>query len=122
MATSHVIQSMSLRWSPHIGIPSDIGRHGGSQYTKTHRLNHAQGVYHHRHQFYMCQIHGFSKMLLHNRKDLVNFDQVLGILSNFHQKMRSNFSFKLLNFRDFCKFNHLIIRCLITCFDIFVMN
>lgn len=52
-----------------------------------------------------------SKMLLHNREDLVNFDRVLEI-SSFHEKKRPNFSFKLLNFKDFCKFNHLKIKCL----------
>lgn len=58
------------------------------------------------------KIHGFSKMFLHHREDLVNFDQVLGI-GNFHEKKRSNISLKLLKFRDFCKYHHLKIRCLI---------
>ena len=52
-----------------------------------------------------------SKMFLHNREDLVNFDQVLGI-SSFHGEKSPNFSFKLLNFRDFSKFNRLKIKCL----------
>ena len=64
-----------------------------------------------RHKFYSCKIHVLSKMVLHNREDLVNFDRVLGI-SSFHVKKRSNFSFKLLNFKDFYKFNRLKIRCL----------
>ena len=52
-----------------------------------------------------------SKVLLHNREDLVNFDQVLGIRS-FHGVKSANFSFKLLNFKDFYKFNHLKVKCL----------
>ncbi len=35
------------------------------------------------HLLYIDKIHCFSKMFLHNREDLVNFDQVLGI-SSFH--------------------------------------
>jgi len=38
----------------------------------------------------------------HNREDLVNFDQVLGI-SSFYGKKSPNFSLKLLILRDFCK-------------------
>ena len=36
------------------------------------------------------QIHRFSKILLHNREDLVNFDQVLGI-SSLHRKSSALF-------------------------------
>lgn len=41
----------------------------------------------------------------------VNFDQVLGS-SNFHGEKSPNFSFKLLIFRDFYKYNQLKFRCL----------
>ena len=41
---------------------------------KTDGLHYAQRVKEQRHEFYACQIHILSKMLLHNREDLVNFD------------------------------------------------
>ena len=85
--------------------------HCRCKFVKADGLHHAKGMKHKCHQLYSCQIHCFSKMLLHNRKDLVNFDQVLGI-SSFHGEKRSNFSFKLLIFRDFCKYNRLKFRCL----------
>ena len=47
-------------------------------------------------RFILC-----PKILLHNREDLVNFDQVLGV-SSFHGEKSPDFSFKLLIFRDFC--------------------
>ena len=93
------------------GIPVHVRWHRTSQFMKTDGLHHTQCVEQQRHKFYACQIHTLSKVLLHNREDLVNFDQVLGI-SSFHGEKSANFSFKLLNFRDFCKFNHLKIRCL----------
>lgn len=93
------------------GVPVYVRGHRAGQFMKTDSLHHTQRVKEQRHQLYACQIHTLSKMLLHNREDLVNFDQVLGI-SSFHVKKRLNFSFKLLIFRDFCKFNRLKIRCL----------
>lgn len=94
-----------------IGIPVYSRGHGGRKLMETDGLHHAEGMEKERHKFYSCQIHGFSTMLLHNREDLVNFDQVLGI-SSFHGEKSANFSFKLLIFRDFCKYNHLKFRCL----------
>ena len=44
------------------------------------------------------QIHRFSKILLHNREDLVNFDQVLGI-SSLHRKSGALF-FKATDFQE----------------------
>lgn len=93
------------------GIPVHVRWHRTSQFMKTDGLHHTQCVEQQRHKFYACQIHTLSKVLLHNREDLVNFDQVLGI-SSFHGEKSANFSFKLLNFRDFCKFNRLKIKCL----------
>ena len=95
----------------HIGISFCIRRHGGSQLMETDGLNHAKCVDEQRHKFYTGKIHRFFKMLLHNREDLVNFDRVLEI-SSFHEKKRPNFSFKLLIFRDFCKYNYLKFNCL----------
>ena len=97
--------------SAHIGIPLHAGWHGSSQFMKTHCLNHAKSMDDICHQLYTGKIHCFSKVFLHNREDLVNFDQVLGI-SSFHGEKSVNFSFKLLIFKDFCKFNHLKFRCL----------
>ena len=85
--------------------------HCRGEFVKADCLNHTERMKHKGHQLYSCQIHCFSKMLLHNWEDLVNFDQVLGI-SSFHGEKRSNFSFKLLIFRDFCKYNHLKIKYL----------
>lgn len=64
-------------------------------------LHHAQRVEEQRHKLYASQIHTLSKMFFHNRKDLINFDQVLGS-SSFHGEKSANFSFKLLIFKDFC--------------------
>ena len=85
--------------------------HRASQFMKTDGLHHAQSVKEQRHELYACQIHILSKMLLHNREDLVNFVRVLGS-SNFHGEKSPNFSFKLLIFRDFCKYNRLKFRYL----------
>ena len=93
------------------GIPVHVRGHRASRFMKTDGLHHTQRVKEHRHKLYACQIHTLSKMLLHNREDLVNFDRVLGS-SNFHGEKSPNFSFKLLIFRDFYKYNHLKIRCL----------
>jgi len=41
-------------------------------------LNHTESVDDIGHPFYSGKIHGFPKMFLHNREDLVNFDRVLG--------------------------------------------
>lgn len=97
--------------------PSEIGvlvygcRHRIGKFVETDCLHHTQRVKEHRHKLYACQIHTLSKMLLHNREDLVNFERVLGS-SNFHGEKSANFSFKLLIFRDFCKYNRLKFRCL----------
>ena len=101
--------------TPQIGISVPTVGHGRSELVKADSLHHTERVKHKGHQLYSCQIHCFSKMLLHNWEDLVNFDQVLGS-SNFHGEKRSNFSFKLLIFRDFSKFKHLCFRCLTTYF------
>jgi hypothetical protein len=74
-------------------------------------LHHTQRVEEQRHKLYACRIHTLSKMFLHNREDLINFDQVLGI-SSFHVKKRQTFFFKLLIFKDFYKYNQLKFRCL----------
>lgn len=50
-------------------------------------------------------------MLLHNREDLVNFDQVLGI-SSLHGEKSPNFFFKLLILKDFAKYHQLKFRYL----------
>lgn len=94
-----------------VGILVDSRRHRISQFVEADSLHHTECVEQQRHKFYACQIHILSKMLLHNREDLVNFDRVLEI-SSFHEKKCPNFSFKLLNFKDFYKFNHLKIKCL----------
>ena len=97
--------------------PSEVGilfygcRHRIGKFVETDRLHHAQSMKEQRHELYACQIHTLSKMLLHNREDLVNFERVLGN-SNFHGEKSANFSFKLLIFRDFCKYNQLKFRCL----------
>ena len=94
-----------------VGVLVDSRRHRISQFVKADSLHHTECMEQQRHKFYACQIHVLSKMVLHNREDLVNFDRVLGI-SSFHGEKSPNFSFKLLNFKDFCKFNHLKIKCL----------
>ena len=94
-----------------VGIPVNGCRHRAGQFMETDHLHDTQRVKEKRHELYARQIHTLSKMLLHNRENLVNFDQVLGI-SSFHVKKRLNFSFKLLNSRDFYKYNKLKFRCL----------
>ena len=95
----------------HVRIPFHAGRHGCGQLVEADCLNNAKRMDYIRHQLYADKIHIFPKMFLHNREDLVNFAQVLGF-GNFHMKKRLNFSLKLLNFRDFCKFYRLKFRCL----------
>lgn len=96
----------------HIGVTLNRRGHGGCQLMQADSLNHAESMDDQCHQLYAGKIHGFSKMTLHNRQDLVNFDQILGI-GNFHGKKRLNLSLKLVNFKNLCKCNHLKIRCLI---------
>lgn len=67
-----------------VGIPVDSRRHRVCQFVEADRLHHTECVEQQRHKFYACQIHTLSKVLLHNREDLVNF----------------------------CKFNQLRIKCL----------
>lgn len=95
----NILGEESLKAS-HVGVLVNGSRHCIGKFMEAHCLHHTEGMEEQRHEFYACQIHILSKMLLHNREDLVNFDQVLGI-SSFHEKKRRNFSFKLLNFRDF---------------------
>lgn len=97
--------------SAHVGITLNAGWHGGSQFMETDSLNHAESMDDVSHQLYSGKIHSFSKMFLHNREDLVNFNQVPGI-SSFHGEKSPNFSFKLLIFRGLCKYNYLKFRCL----------
>ncbi len=85
--------------APQIGILLNRSGQGTGQFMEADSLHHAEGGEKERHQFDACQIHCFSKMLLHNREDLVNFDQVLGISSS-HGEKSANFSFKLLSSRD----------------------
>lgn len=65
-----------------VGIHVDCRRHRINQLMEADSLHHAEDMDKQRHKFNVCKIHIFSKMLLHNREDLVNFDRVLGI-SNF---------------------------------------
>ena len=58
----------------HIGIPFHGCRYGCDQLMKTDSLDNAKGIDYVCHQLYACQIHCISEMLLHNRKNLVNFD------------------------------------------------
>ncbi len=95
----NILDKESLE-SSEVGILVDGRRHRISQFVEADSLHHTECMEQQRHKFYACQIHILSKMLLHNREDLVNFDQVLGI-SSFHGEKSPNFSFKLLNFRDF---------------------
>lgn len=96
----------------HVGVAFHGCGHRSRKFVKADGLDHTEGMDDKCHQLYAGEIHCFSKMLLHNREDLVNFDRVLGIFSNFHGEKSGNFSFKLLNFKDFYKYNHLKIRCL----------
>lgn len=93
------------------GILVYVRGHGTCQFMEADRLHHTQGMEEQRHKFYARQINTLSEMLLHNREDLVNFDQVLGI-SSFHGEKSLNFSFKLLIFKDSHKYNQLEFRCL----------
>ena len=90
-----------------VGIPFNRGWHCRCKFMEAYGLHHTQGMEHEGHKLYAGQIHRFSKMLLHNRKDLVNFAQVLGV--SFLHTNSGNFSLKLLNFKDFSKYNGLII-------------
>ena len=74
-----------------IGIPFNRSRHRRSKSMKADRLHHAQGMKHKGLGLYAGKIHRISQMLLYNREDLVNFNQVLGI-RNLHRKKRLNFS------------------------------
>ena len=69
-----------------IGITFNRRRHCRSQFVKAHGLHHTKCMKHISHKLYACQIHRISKILLHNREDLVNFDQVPGI-SSLHGKL-----------------------------------
>ena len=80
-----------------IGITLNRRRHCRSQFVKAHSLHHTKCMEHVSHKLYAGQIHRFSKILLHNREDLVNFDQVLGI-SSLHGKSSELF-FKTTNFQ-----------------------
>ena len=57
------------------------------QVWETDRLHHAQSEEEQSHEFYACQIHTLSKMLLHNREDLFNFNRILGSSSFSSRKV-----------------------------------
>ena len=71
--------------SSEVGVHVDRHKHCLSQLVEADSLHHTECMGKQRHKFYVCQIHILFKMLLHNREDLVNFDQVLGN-SSFHEK------------------------------------
>ena len=106
----NVLGEESLKTSQ-AGVPVHVCGHRASQFMKADCLHHTQRVEEQRHKLYAGQIHTLSKMFLHNREDLINFERVLGN-SSFHGEKSPNFSFKLLIFRDFCKYNQLKFRCL----------
>ncbi len=66
--------------------------YGCCQFMETDRLNHTQRIEEQRHKFYAKQIQTMTKMLLHNREDLINFDQALGSCNfqGFLQKKSDN--------------------------------
>lgn len=68
-----------------IGVTLNRRRHRRGQFVKAHSLHHTKRMEHISHKLNASQIHRFSKILLHNREDLVNFDQVLGV-SSLHRK------------------------------------
>ena len=68
-----------------IGVTLNRRRHCRSQFVKAHSLHHTKCMEHISHKLNAGQIHRFSKILLYNREDLVNFDQVLGI-SSLHRE------------------------------------
>ena len=68
-----------------IGVTLNRRRHCRSQFVKAHSLHHTKCMEHISHKLNAGQIHRFSKILLHNREDLVNFDQVLGV-SSLHRE------------------------------------
>ena len=82
-----------------IGVTLNRSRHCRSQLVKAHSLHHAKCMEHISHKLNASQIHRISKILLHNREDLVNFDQVLGI-SSLHRKSSELF-FKVTDFQGF---------------------
>ena len=96
-----------------VGVPFNRGWHCRREFMEAYGLYYTQGMEHESHKLYAGQIHRFPKMFLHNRKDLVNFAQVLKV-SCLHTKKRSNFSLKILILRDFRKYKHLIIRHITT--------
>ena len=78
----------SWRWTlnaAQIGVTLNRRRHCRSQLVKAHSLHHTKCMEHISHKLNTGQIHRISKMLLHNREDLVNFGQVLGI-SSLHRE------------------------------------
>lgn len=96
-----------------VGVPFNRGWHCRREFMEAYGLYYTQSMEHESHKLYAGQIHRFPKMFLHNRKDLVNFAQVLKV-SCLHTKKRSNFSLKILILRDFCKYKNLIIRHITT--------
>lgn len=84
-----VLGEKSLR-SAHVGITLYGCRHVSRQFLETDSLNHAESRDDICNQLYSVKIHRFSKMFLHDRENLVNFDQVLGI-SNFYGEKRLTF-------------------------------
>ena len=68
-----------------IGIALNRRRHRRSQFVKAHSLHPTKCMEHISHKLYAGKIHRNSKILLHNRADLANFNQILGI-SNLHRE------------------------------------
>ncbi len=69
----------------HVGLLVHCGGHGIGQPDQVHGLRLDQGLEQQRHQFDARQVHGFSQMLLHDRKKFANFAFVLGISSFLHR-------------------------------------
>ena len=68
-----------------IGIALNRRRHRRNQFVKAHSLHPTKCMEHISHKLYAGKIHRNSKILLHNRADLANFNQILGI-SNLHRE------------------------------------
>lgn len=85
-----------------VGFLIDSGRHDICQLMEADSLYHHERMEQQSHKFDTRQIHRFSKMLLHNWKDLANFGQILGF-SSFHREKLSNFFLKITNFQGLCK-------------------
>lgn len=83
MSRSRTYLAKNLLEPSEVGILVDSRRHRIGQFVEADSLHHTECMEQQRHKFYACQIHTLTKVLLHYREDLVNFDQVLRI-SSFH--------------------------------------